>query len=76
MIEGFDEIVLAWEKHELFYKELYEKKKGNPAEYRRFLSQLNVVDLREDGRVVPDLYDTFEIYWETTPNLYQNTEIS
>ena len=28
MIEGFDEIVLAWEKHELFYKELYEKKEG------------------------------------------------
>ena len=26
MIEGFDEIVLAWEKHELFYKELYEKR--------------------------------------------------
>lgn len=49
MIEGFDEIVLAWEKHELFYKELYEKKKGNPAEYRRFLSQLNVEDLREEG---------------------------
>ena len=47
MIEGFDEIVLAWEKHELFYKELYEKKKGNPAEYRRFLSQLNVEDLRD-----------------------------
>ena len=57
MIEGFDEIVLAWEKHELFYKELYEKKKGNPAEYRRFLSQLNVEDLREEGLVVPDLYD-------------------
>ena len=49
-------------KNTNFYKELYEKKKGNPAEYRRFLSQLNVEDLREEGLVVPDLYDTFEIY--------------
>lgn len=76
MIEGFDEIVLAWEKHELFYKELYEKKKGNPAEYRRFLSQLNVEDLREEGLVVPDLYDTFEIYGETTPIFDLNTDIA
>ena len=76
MIEGFDEIVLAWEKHELFYKGLYEKKKGNPAEYRRFLSQLNVEDLREEGLVVPDLYDTFEIYGETTPIFDLNTDIA
>ena len=50
MIEGFDEIVLAWEKHELFYKELYEKKKGNPAGTCGGILQLQYVVFQQNGK--------------------------
>ena len=61
MIEGFDEIVLAWEKHELFSRSYMRKRRGIRQNTANFCLRLNVKELREQGLVVPDLYDTLRL---------------
>lgn len=76
MIDDFDTIVSRWEPHEVFYKKLFEKKRKGGVEYQKFLGQLDVKHLQEEGLVVPDLYEPFEIFGETTPIFDLNGDIA
>lgn len=60
----FDELIHRWEEHEIFYRDLYMKKQGNPAAYKEYLKSLDVRDLQERGLTVPELFTPFSVLGE------------
>ena len=60
----FDDLIHRWEEHELFYRDLYMKKQGDPAAYKEYLKSLDVNDLRDRGLTVPELFAPFSVLGE------------
>ena len=60
----FEELIHRWEEHELFYRDLYMKKQGDPAAYQEYLKSLDVKDLQNRGLTVPELFAPFSVFGE------------
>lgn len=76
MEHNFNELVHRWEKHELFYKTLYEKKQAGTEEYEGFLKGLNQKELKDEGLCVPDLFEPFTKFGEICPIFVLDTDIA
>lgn len=76
MENNFHELVHRWEKHEQFYKILYEKKQLGPDEYQKFLIGLKQDELRTEGICVPDLFEPFTKFGEICPIFNLDVDIA
>ncbi len=52
----YDELAHRWEDNELFYRDLYMRKQGDPAACAEYLRSLNINDLKARGLTVPELF--------------------
>ena len=59
MEKDFEELSLRWEKHEIFYKTLFEKKRRSKEEYEEYINKLDIKKLQQEGLCVPEVYDYF-----------------
>lgn len=76
MEKDFEELSLHWEKHEIFYKTLFEKKRRSKEEYEEYINKLDIKKLQQEGLCVPELYDYFSIHGEENPIFNLETDIA
>lgn len=76
MENNFYDLVHRWEKNELFYKTLYEKKQLGQNAYQEFLAGLKQDELMEAGICVPDLFEAYTRFGEIEPIFNLDVDIA
>ena len=76
MENNFYDLVHRWEKNELFYKTLYEKKQLGQNAYQEFLAGLKQDELMEAGICVPDLFEAYTRFGEIDPIFNLDVDIA